>query len=222
MVKPAPRIQSFSADAEILSIRFHAAWPDGSSLFDEGLSHTLNDKTYPVLKESAEALEQAVAHYAPNKAGSLEFIFEGIDFPAHILIEQKFFGWLLAYHDALVNEGLQPNRMEIRDTRVREAIRILQNWPLEELFVEERFALKFGLSKHQLERLIVADIGVTSRQFIDRRRIKYAKERLGLGLEPIKEIAYKTGFKHSSSFCNWFKKRTGFYPSFFHNLGERI
>jgi len=29
---------------------------------------------------------------------------------------------------------------------------------------------------------------------------------------PIKQIAIETGFRHSSSFVTWFKKKTGRYP----------
>ncbi|MCH6255799.1 helix-turn-helix transcriptional regulator [Puniceicoccaceae bacterium K14] len=69
-----------------------------------------------------------------------------------------------------------------------------------------------GWSVAHLHERFRGEFGVSPRQMILDRRLRSAREHLvGTGFS-IKEIAAKTGFTHSATFCSTFKKLTGMTP----------
>jgi hypothetical protein len=66
IVKPCSRIQTFSQDAVLLSVAFDARWPDGSHLFDEGLSLVINADEVPTLEKSALPMLKAMKSISPD------------------------------------------------------------------------------------------------------------------------------------------------------------
>lgn len=73
---------------------------------------------------------------------------------------------------------------------------------------------ELGISRTQLHNRIKSILGVTTTEFINKVRIKKAKELIASHPElTFSEIAYKTGFSDLSGFSRMFKKVTGITPS---------
>jgi AraC-like DNA-binding protein len=203
--------RDFSADARILSINCLASWPDGRKLFDEPEPLVFDRADFPKLERTARPLLRVVEKQFP-KIGTL-LPLEFSDLPFFLKIERLLADWLVAYVETMLALGGTQTRMSGLDHRVVEARRRLDLHPLSRAFDERELAVSLSLSQRQLDRLFVAEFGLTPRAAFDHRRIEHAQHRLRTSARAIKEIAYELGFSQPSHFAKWFRRQTGQYPS---------
>lgn len=210
--RPVARHQKFSPDAKILSVRFRLEWPNGDQLFDQGLSRTLSGARHPNLERSARRLLRAVEKVSNRRFSDASFADRELDFLQYAGLEKNFLTWCGEVYAALVAEGLRPNLHQFGDVRMQAILEHLNAWPLAEPYRAADLARRAGLSRSHLDRLAIQAMGSSCKHYLERRRLQHALQRLRNRLIPVKQVAVETGFRHSSSFCLWFKRQTGKYP----------
>ena len=210
--KPVQRHQKFSKDAEILSVSFRMEWPDGDPLFKKGLSRVLKKDEHPELERIARRLERTVEKVTKTRFRDARLADASFEFPQFIELEKQVLIWCEAVYRALTHAGLKPNLHQTGDPRILDILERLDAWPLNEPFQVSVLARRTGLSRSNLDRIVGRALGGSSKAYIDRRRLNRAIQSLRNPDIPIKQIAIETGFQHSSSFCAWFKNKTGRYP----------
>jgi AraC-like DNA-binding protein len=202
---PGDRYQEFSEHAEILSVRFQAAWPDGKPLFDRGLSVKFAAAGFPELESSTRQLLALAQKVIP--ADPLQLSTIPVQFSQFLVIKAALLGWISLLHHALCAIGLQPSRIGIRDERIVGAIQRLDGFMLTEKRIEARLARESGLGPSRFVRLFRESLGETPKQYFDQRRYDYCRQLLAGTSVPIKEIAFNVGFRRISDFSAWFKNR---------------
>ena len=202
---PGDRYQEFSDQAEILSVRFQAAWPDGKPLFDRGLSVKFAAAKFPGLELSARALLAAAHQVIP--ADPLQLATKLVPFGQFLAVKTALLRWIAEFHGTLCALGIQPSRIGIRDERIVGAIQRLDGFMLTEKRIESRLAAESGLGPSRFVRLFRESLGETPKQYFDKRRYDYCRQLLAGTSVPIKEIAFNVGFRRISDFSAWFKNR---------------
>lgn len=213
------REQRFSPDAELLSVRFQAHWPDGSPLFEQGLGMVFSRERFPGLETSARALLAQVRPLAPADARMLG----ATDFTLGEFIEVKIalLRFVRHFFDALVECGLKPSRLGTHDDRVLKALSDLDTLPLTLKFREGDLAKEVGLGLSQFVRLFRAELGLTPKKYIEMRRRDTCRRMLVTSMVPLKQIAAEIGFAHPSDFSAWFRKVHGLSPKEFRGIYSR-
>lgn len=202
--------QDFSADAEILSIRFVAEWPTGESLFDRSQTRTIPANQFPRMTRIAERLARLAAISFPGvkeelrrMPGSPEKFFE---------LQRLLYGWMLEYTAAMKTQKLDPHVLAQIDSRVRIAIHLMEMRSLSEPLREHELAKNAGLSTSQLNRLFVRQMGKTPADYWEEKRINSARLALLRSDQNIKSIAFDLGFSSLPHFSTWIKKKFGKSP----------
>jgi AraC-like DNA-binding protein len=208
--------QEFSADAEILSVRFEAIWPDGRPLFDRSRSIVVPEEEGRKLTRIGERLARIVERSASENLAleqtphTLENFLEG---------ERVFYGWLVAYCALMKERGQLPHVNRQLDERVWLAVSRLEARRLSEPVREQEIARVAGLSVTQLNRLFVSNLGKTPAEYWEDKRIRSARSALLISGRSIKSIAYDLGFSSLPHFSAWVKKRMGVSPRDFRKKG---
>ena len=209
IVKPGARVQTFSHDARMLSIAFEARWPDGSNLYQEGLSLVIEASEAPALEKKIRPILDAVMEIAP---GTWDLRDHKADLRCYLRLEHLLCEWLSVLSEILDAHGIQHSGHFGIDERVRMAEDLLQAGDLADPFVLETLAAAAHLSPNHLVRLFRKELQSTPLQFWDHLRIEHAQSRLKQPEMRIKEVAIDLGFKHLSHFSKWFKRHTGKTP----------
>ena len=209
IVKPGPRVQTFSHDARMLSIAFKARWPDGSQLYQDGLSLVIEARDAPALEQKLRPILNAVMEIAP---GTWDVRDHRADLRCFLRLEQLLCEWLLALSEMLDRRGIKHSGHFGIDERVRVAVDLLHARDLAEPLALETLAAEVHVSPNHLIRLFRKDLQTTPHQFWDRLRIEYAQSRIRQPDIRIKEVAIDLGFKHLSHFSKWFKQHAGKTP----------
>ena len=209
IVKPGARVQTFSHDARMLSIAFEARWPDGSNLYQEGLSLVIEASEAPALEKKIRPILDAVMEIAP---GTWDLRDHKADLRCYLRLEHLLCEWLSVLSEILDAHGIQHSGHFGIDERVRMAVDLLQAGDLADSFVLETLAAAVHLSPNHLVRLFRKELQSTPLQFWDHLRIEHAQSRLKQPEMRIKEVAIDLGFKHLSHFSKWFKRHTGSTP----------
>ncbi|MEM6822901.1 MAG: AraC family transcriptional regulator [Verrucomicrobiota bacterium] len=102
--------------------------------------------------------------------------------------------------------------LEPEDSRVLEAIKLIENEPIDQKINMNKISHECGLSQVQMNRLFRNAYAMTLKQYHDRRRFYYARERLSKNNTRIKEVAFHLGFRHLSAFSQWFRNHEGRSP----------
>lgn len=207
---PGNRHQVFSEDAELLSVSFHAQWPDGRSFFDHGLSAVFPRELAPKLEVRALRLLKAAKPYLPSDP--IGFMRAPIPFEAFVRIKMALLEWLSAYYEAVSRMGIRPTRLDIQDDRVFESLRYLDQLPLDERVTEAALASQAGLSASQFVRVFREQAGQTPKQYFEQRRRDFVRRMLSGSEVPIKQVALELGFLRLSDFSAWFKNFAGMSP----------
>ncbi|WP_232767759.1 helix-turn-helix domain-containing protein [Geminisphaera colitermitum] len=213
---PGLREQRFTPGTELLSARFQAHWPDGRALFDEGLSLAMPSRDVPQLETAARRLLACVRPHRPDANARM---LGAVDVPLPDFIDIKIatLQFIRCYTDALVSRGLKPTRLGTCDERVLQALSQLDRLPLHYKFREADFAREIGLGPSQFARLFSAQMGMTPKQYIERRRRDSCRRMLLHSSLPVKQLAAEFGFSHHTDFSAWFKKFNGLSPTEFRN-----
>jgi transcriptional regulator GlxA family with amidase domain len=78
-----------------------------------------------------------------------------------------------------------------------------------------------GLGRSQLDRLFFQAFGISTRAYWNRRKLDSANALLATTANPIKEIAFRLGFRQASHFTRWYESLMGLTPNAYRNR-ERI
>lgn len=209
IVKPGPRLQTFSQDARMLSIAFEARWPDGSHLYQEGLSLVIDAAKAPELERKVRPILNTVMKIAP---GTWDLRDHKADLGVFLRLEQLLCDWIAALASTLTELGIQHSGHFGIDERVRTAVETLHARDLAEPLALETLAAQVHVSPNHLTRLFLKDLHCTPHKFWERLRLEQAQSRLRQPDVRIKEVAIDLGFKHLSHFSKWFKRQTGSPP----------
>lgn len=209
IVKPGRRVQSFSAEARLISIAFDARWPDGSHLFDKGLSLVVDGKEAPDLEKLVRPILQTMKRVNPDTWDARDHV---VDLALFFRIEQLLFRWLVALGDVLAGRGVVHSGHSGIDQRVRISIDLMHTWDLAEPLDSERLSAKVSVSQNHLVRLFRRDLQTTPHQYWERLRIEHARHRLLQSEARVKEVSIELGFTYLSHFSKWFKRHTGNTP----------
>lgn len=209
IVKPGSRVQTFSHDARMLSIAFEARWPDGSHLYQEGLSLVIEDSEAPALEQKVRPILNAVMKIAP---GTWDVRDHQADLRCFLSLEQLLCEWLSVLSEILDGHGIRHTGHFGIDERVRIAVDLLHARDLAEPFALEELAAAVHISPNHLIRLFRKELQTTPHQFRERLRIEHALSRLRQPDIRVKEVAIDLGFRHLSHFSKWFKRHAGKSP----------
>ncbi len=205
---PAPHVQEFSDDAEIVSVNFRLQWPAGDALVDRFLVLPEADATG--MNRAADKLVRLVARRFPGAGTDLWGRTVSPD--AFFEMQAGFADWTRAYLAVLADRGVAPSRLSGVDARVSEAWRALDAHSWREAFREKELAARLGVSVGHLDRLFVRQCGLTPRAYLARRRLLEAKRILADRARPVKEVAFALGFSGAAHFCRWFRAAAGEAP----------
>lgn len=209
IVKPGSRVQTFSPDARMLSIAFEARWPDGSHLYQEGLSLVIAASEAPALEQKVRPILNAVMEIAP---GTWDLRDHRADLRYFLRLEHLLCEWFAVLSEILDAYGIRHSGHFGIDERVRIAVDLLHARDLADPLALEALAAAVHISPNHLVRLFRKELQTTPQQFWDRLRTEHAQNRLRQPEMRIKEVAIDLGFKHLSHFSKWFKRHTGTTP----------
>lgn len=209
IVKPGKRIQTFASDTRMLSVAFEARWPDGSHLFDKGLSLVVDAKDAPLLKSKALPLLKSMKVVNPDTWDARD---HRVDLDRFLLLQRRLIEWLQTLGEVLNAHGVVHSGKTGIDARLRKAIDVLNGRELGASIDLHEVAAQAGISLNHLTRLFRRDLHTTPYEYHDRLRIEYACGRLAQPDSRVKEVAIELGFKYLSHFSKWFKRHTGQPP----------
>jgi AraC-like DNA-binding protein/mannose-6-phosphate isomerase-like protein (cupin superfamily) len=206
IVRPGPRVQTFSQDARMISIAFEARWPDGANLSQDGLSLVIDAADAPALEQKIRPILNAVTKIAPD---TWDLRNHQADLGYFLRLEQLLCEWVAVLSETLEARGIRHSGHFDIDERVRTALDLLHARDLALPLALDQLASAVHISPNHLIRLFRKDLQTTPRQFWDRLRIEHAQSCLRQPDMRIKEVAIDLGFKHLSHFSKWFKRHAG-------------
>lgn len=206
-VTATERQQTFSEDAQLLSLRFHFSWPGRVPVVKPPRNLVFDAKEMPQLERNARALIRHVRRRFPKAAAFLPQ--ESCTMDDYLCVQNLLPVWLASYLQALARLGIYPHNAKQMDDRVLEGILELDRHPLNERFSEHALREQIGLGRSQYDALFVAAMGMTPRRYLELRRLEAAKNLLTHAKVPIKEISFRLGFRHASHFSLWFGRLQG-------------
>ncbi|MGB8353181.1 MAG: AraC family transcriptional regulator [Chthoniobacteraceae bacterium] len=207
----APRRQFFSPDARLLSVNFTATWPDGRWLFPGSAAEVFSAAINPRLTRESVRLVNYVTAKFGAKGTSLRDRPLGLT--NFLDLERQFFGWLGSLVRTAEKAGLEIAVPPSADTRVTEALRFLQRWPMEKPFREALLSRSTGLSSIHLNRLFLKNVGMSPRAYFERCRLERAIALLRDPTRSIKQVAAGLGFSSHSYFSAWFQRLRNSSPT---------
>jgi AraC-like DNA-binding protein len=205
---PQPLHQEFSADARILSVNFKLEWPSGDSLVDQIL--VLPARAHPALGRTARTLVRVISRRFREIGTALPP--QPVELADFFETQQFFTAWVHAYVKAVIAVGVMPARMGRLDPRVLAALGQLDRHDWRVPFQEKSLVEGTGLSAGHLDRLFVQQVGLTTRAYLQKRRLESATSALANSSVPAKKIAYDLGFSSASHFSHWLRHATGKSP----------
>jgi len=200
-------VQFFSEDARVLSIRFIAQWPTGLPLFDRSRGVRIPAREAPALNQAAEALVSAARQATPHHATILPGMQDSV--MHYFRCQGRLHDWLAAYGEVMARSGLEPNTIHRLDDRVIRALGRMDTATFRQPVREETLARIVGLSRSQLNRLFMANLGQTPMEYWEKKRVQAAHLAITRSQQSLKEIAYHLGFASPTYFSTWVKKRFG-------------
>jgi AraC-like DNA-binding protein len=209
IVKPGARVQTFSRETRMLSIAFEARWPDGSHLYQDGLSLVIEAADAPALEEKVRPILNTVMEIAP---GTWDLRDHRADLRCFLRLEHLLCEWLSVLSEVLEARGVRHSGHFGIDERVRMVVDLLHARDLAEPLALEALSAAVHISPNHLIRLFRKELQTTPHQFFDRLRIEHARGLLRQPDMRIKEVAINLGFKHLSHFSKWFKRHAGKPP----------
>jgi AraC-like DNA-binding protein len=201
---------AFSPDTELVSVRFHASWPDGRMLFDPARPLVATVLQADCLSSSASELVRFVRQ---RISASGEVGAEAVDFATFLELNARVADWMKTYADTAVALGHRPNRTGLVDARALAARQYLDAAPLAAPLVLAPLLRTVGLSRKQLDRVVTADTGQSLQRGFEARRLDFALAALRTLPLTIKEISSRVGFAETAAFSHWIRRNTGRSPS---------
>jgi AraC-like DNA-binding protein len=210
ILKQAAGVQTFSADARILSLRYRAEWLDRKPFFDIGLPLVINASSAPALEAKARLIHVAVKPLELSSPTDLRI--HSIYLEDFIEMRARFWEWFGELHNVLARLDVHPTRTGIHDERIASVLYALDRMSLSSKLWEDELASKAGLSTAHFVKLFSEEVGTTPKRYFDERRRETCRRLLSATNTPIKEIAINLGFLRLSDFSAWFSKGHGLSP----------
>lgn len=204
------RRQIIAPGTEVLSLHFHLTWVGGRPVYDWPIALVLNADLHPLLEKKARHLIQKVNRLMPGAEAALPWTEAPIE--TFFRIQPSFAAWLCVFVETMVATRQAPSHLVGMDERIFRAATILDERSISRAISEKELASRVGSSVSQLNRLFVAEFGVTPTQYHERRKLAQARYLVSENASPIKQIAYELGFASLPSFSRWFRKKTGRSP----------
>jgi AraC-like DNA-binding protein len=208
---PAVGEQTFSDDAEILSVAFLCQWPDGANLFAKDAGQVLRASDWPALETVATKLLRGLRRRLPTVDLDLER--QVIPFPVYLWLQQAMHAWLEAWTAVQFALGQTLARTLPLDERLALAVRCLNDSAENAELPRQQLLRETGLSLAQLDRLFAKTYGLTVWRYHQGRRVERARHLLDLAELSTKAVGHALGFKHAAHFSLWFKRHTRLTPS---------
>lgn len=206
--------QTFLPGSEILSIRFCAEWETGKTLFDHHDMIVLDADAQPALTRAGKHLQTMVRRHSTEQS-PFRFNLALTTVDHYFAIKQAFDNWLCTYIATMLDCGHEPSMMAVADRRVLQAVRLIDNNFPRFSLSEGELARLVGLGVRQLNRLFLSEIGLSPKQYIDRRRLQEAIFLLDYHQRSVKEVAFELGFGSLSHFSVWFARHKDISPRAF-------
>lgn len=219
IIRQGPGHQRFSDDAQILSIRFTAEWPDRKPFYDEGLGVVLTSGRFPELVAAGRALLTAARPHIPAHANMLQR--QPMPFADFVAIRRAFWGWLLKLHEALALVGVEATRTLLQDERIVNVLREVDRLPFSTRLREADLAKLAGLQTGHFVRTFRQQVGTTPKRYFDELRRSACRRTLAGSDTPIKALALDLGFDRLSDFSAWFRRSEGMSPRTFRQLHQQ-
>lgn len=201
----------FSDGAEFISVRFHAHWPGGETLFDHRESVVVGPEAGRALDEAGFALADFVQGNLCANGFHLSGAPAGIDH--YLTVQARFDQWMRAYVELMTGLGHAPRKAPQVDARIQEATRLMEaQLRAGVVMTEAAVAGASGLSLSQFKRLFGRELKKTPKRWLDDLRHELACDRLGEAARTVKQIGYELGFRSPNHFSSWFAKRHGVPP----------
>lgn len=201
----------FAEGTEFVSVRFHAHWPGGVSLFDHERPLVIDAAKAGALDEAAFALIDFQGAHLGRPGLPLQS--QPVDLARHIGLRALHDRWFLAYAALMSAQGREQRPPPRLDIRMQAAVQLMESrLRLGEVLTEQAVAEGVGLSLSQFKRLFARDLGVTPKRWLDDLRFALARDRLNEGGRTVKQIGYELGFRSPNHFSAWFARRRGCPP----------
>ncbi len=193
----------------MISIAFEARWPNGTHLFDEGLSVVQNGEEVPSLEKRVRPILNLMKRVNPDTWDARD---PRVDLATFLKLENLLCDWLAALGRVLAAMGISHSGHSGVDERVRAAINLLQAGDLAEPFDAERLSVAVGVSQNHLIRLFRQKLQTTPGKYGNQLRAEHARNRLLQPEARIKEVALELRFNNLPHFSKWLKQHTGKTP----------
>ena len=210
----------FTPDVEITSIRFQATWPDGQTLFTPPRPLVASAHQAEFLSRAADAMVRFVQQRI-SPVSATELNNESSDLGTFLELHALTAEWLRAYSTAALALGHRPSRIGLVDSRVLAAKQLLDASALDAPLPTAKILGAVGLSRKQLDRLLVAHTGQSLQRYFNARRLEFAVTALRTLPLTIKEISARVGFSETAAFSHWIRRITGRNPSQWRAQGEK-
>lgn len=208
--KQGDRLQEFTPDSSVLSLRFLLRWPGGLALYEWDVAFVLNGDEAPLLEKEATELKVVVDRLIPG--GGMHYRFSGGRFSTFLELQNQLYRWLQAYSCALEERGVTPSRIAHTDPRVVQIVQFLDHECYREPLRQKELAERVNLSSNQLNRLFVKHFQTTPAQYFEQRKVHEAMVRVQNSTDSFKEIAFDLGFNSPSHFSAWFIRKVHSSP----------
>lgn len=202
----------FSPDARLLSIRFRCQWPSGKNLLRAERAICFEDSSCPELERRAARLERYRRRQFPEGLSHHAHQWQVLEYGRYVHLHGLFLSWWEPWVKTSIDHGAEWSRLRTGDDRALRAARRLNEAPLAEGFPRVLLEEETGLSLVHLNRLFFQEFGLTTRKYWERRLLQMARDSLLDVTLPVKELAYRLGFRSDSLFVNWFRRLTGVSP----------
>lgn len=212
--------QSFSRDAEILSVRFQLEWPDGTPLIERHRSLTLPSRhpTARALERAALQLLRFLRRYSPASNQRLQ---RHLSLAKYMEMQPFVARWITAFYRALAPYVSSADIRQPHEV-VKRALLEMHSHALDQPFRLVDLAKKVGLSVSQLNKIFVQETGNTPAHFWQEKRLNIARSWLLHGADSVKVIAYNLGFSTPENFTHWFRARTHIAPKYFRESQQHL
>ncbi len=215
LVPPGRRRQRFAGQHRVVSVRFEAAWPDGSSLLGHKEPRILRGPEVALLLQ--RALDLVVVLAQTHSAEVWQHWVAALSGEQYLDIAIRQFAWMRTLMDVFARQAWPIHVTETLDERVQAALDHLQAQPVGVRVTLPALGRAAGLSPSQLERLFVRDLGCTPRQYQDRLVLAKARDVLAHTDWSIRRIALDLHFQDPPKFVRWFKRQTNLTPLAYRN-----
>lgn len=124
-----------------------------------------------------------------------------------------------SYFEIQLNKIVKENYLpEYYYVQVRQSKAFMEKFFSEKIEVEKIASTAF-MSRFHYIRSFKKVYGLSPRQYLRDLRLNKAKELLKLGLE-VSDVCVKVGYDSLPTFCNAFKKATGYSPAEYHRVNK--